>query len=50
MYRWDFLNGRWVPYLKRALLLKPCFNGPLNGGKVKMFQGRLGIIISSMCL
>lgn len=34
MNRQDFITGRWVPYLEHALLIKPCFNGPLNGGKV----------------
>lgn len=43
MNRRDFLGGRWVPYLERALTMKPCFNGSFNGGKVQMFEGRLGI-------
>lgn len=34
MNRQDFITGCWVPYLESALLIKPCFNGPLNGGKV----------------
>lgn len=34
MNRRDFLSGRWVAYLERALIIKPCFNGSINGGKV----------------
>lgn len=34
MNRQDLIMGRWGPYLEHALLIKPCFNGPLNGGKV----------------
>ena len=34
MNRRDFLSGRWAPYLERALVIKPCYNGALNGGQV----------------
>lgn len=34
MNRRDFLSGRWGPYLERALVIKPTFNGSLNGGMV----------------
>ncbi|KAG0616552.1 hypothetical protein M758_5G124600 [Ceratodon purpureus] len=34
MNRRDFMSGRWAPYLERALIIRPCFNGSLNGGKV----------------
>jgi L-arabinokinase len=37
MNRRDFMSGCWVPYLERALIIKPCFNGSLNGGKVLVF-------------
>ena len=37
MNRRDFMSGRWVPYLERALIIKPCFNGALNGGEVLNF-------------
>ncbi|PUZ59232.1 hypothetical protein GQ55_4G024000 [Panicum hallii var. hallii] len=34
MIRSDFLAGHWKPYLLRALTLRPCYNGPTNGGEV----------------
>jgi len=34
MIRSDFLAGHWKPYLLRALTLRPCYNGPINGGEV----------------
>ncbi|CAK9216976.1 unnamed protein product [Sphagnum jensenii] len=34
MNRRDFLSGRWVPYLERALVIRPSFSGPVNGGEV----------------
>eukprot|EP00850_Spirogloea_muscicola_P019500 SM000192S04895 [mRNA] locus=s192:52862:62216:+ [translate_table: standard] len=34
MRRRDFFDGTWAPYLSRALTIKPCYNGPLDGGKV----------------
>lgn len=34
MFRRDLLTGHWTPYLKRALCLKPCYNGGINGGEV----------------
>jgi L-arabinokinase len=34
MNRRDFLSGRWVPYLERALVIRPNFSGPVNGGEV----------------
>lgn len=37
MNRRDFLSGRWGPYLERALVIKPTFNGSLNGGMVGDF-------------
>ncbi|KAG2614045.1 hypothetical protein PVAP13_4KG375902 [Panicum virgatum] len=33
MIRSDFLTGHWKPYLLRALTLRPCYNGPINGGE-----------------
>jgi hypothetical protein len=50
MNRRDFLSGRWVPYLDRASVMKPCFDGSLNGGKVRIFQGQLGINTSLVLL
>ncbi|XP_043713454.1 L-arabinokinase-like [Telopea speciosissima] len=34
MIRRDLLTGRWKPYLERALSLKPCYEGSINGGEV----------------
>ncbi|KAJ4959558.1 hypothetical protein NE237_026669 [Protea cynaroides] len=34
MIRRDFLTGRWKPYLDRAVSLKPCYEGGINGGEV----------------
>uniref|UniRef100_F6H9P4 L-arabinokinase n=1 Tax=Vitis vinifera TaxID=29760 RepID=F6H9P4_VITVI len=34
MIRRDFLTGRWIPYLERAISLKPCYQGGSNGGEV----------------
>lgn len=34
MIRRDFLVGRWIPYLSRALMLHPCYDGGINGGEV----------------
>ncbi|XP_052200216.1 L-arabinokinase-like [Diospyros lotus] len=34
MVRRDFLTGQWSPYLKRAVSLKPCYEGGFNGGEV----------------
>ncbi|XP_031382671.1 L-arabinokinase-like isoform X2 [Punica granatum] len=34
MIRRDLLTGRWKPYLERALTLKPCYEGGINGGEV----------------
>ncbi|XP_020691925.1 L-arabinokinase isoform X2 [Dendrobium catenatum] len=34
MIRRDFLAGQWIPYLSRALMLHPCYDGGINGGEV----------------
>ncbi|XP_057821160.2 L-arabinokinase isoform X2 [Cryptomeria japonica] len=34
MIRRDLLTGHWIPYLARALKLKPCYDAPINGGEV----------------
>lgn len=34
MIRRDLLNGHWLPYLDRALSLRPCYEGGVNGGEV----------------
>ncbi|KAJ4963559.1 hypothetical protein NE237_023498 [Protea cynaroides] len=34
MIRRDLLTGRWKPYLERAVSLKPCYEGAINGGEV----------------
>ncbi|XP_042495779.1 L-arabinokinase-like [Macadamia integrifolia] len=34
MIRRDLLTGRWKPYLERALSLKPCYEGGINGGEL----------------
>ena len=34
MIRRDLLTGHWKPYLLRAITLQPCYDGPINGGKV----------------
>lgn len=34
MIRRDLLTGHWTPYLERALSLKPCYEGGINGGEV----------------
>lgn len=34
MIRRDLLTGHWKPYLQRAITLQPCYDGPINGGKV----------------
>ncbi|GKV37775.1 hypothetical protein SLEP1_g45765 [Rubroshorea leprosula] len=34
MIRRDLLTGHWKPYLERAISLKPCYEGGINGGKV----------------
>ncbi|XP_058211903.1 L-arabinokinase [Rhododendron vialii] len=34
MIRRDLLTGRWKPYLERAISLKPCYEGGINGGEV----------------
>ncbi|KAM0837823.1 hypothetical protein ACQ4PT_061373 [Festuca glaucescens] len=34
MIRRDLLTGHWKPYLLRALTLKPCYDGQINGGEV----------------
>jgi len=37
MMRSDLLNGVWEPYIKRAMDLKPCYDGGINGGEVCLF-------------
>ncbi|KAL6501857.1 D-arabinose 1-dehydrogenase (NAD(P)(+)) [Orobanche gracilis] len=34
MIRRDLLTGHWSPYLERAISLKPCYEGGVNGGEV----------------
>ncbi|KAG1332002.1 L-arabinokinase [Cocos nucifera] len=34
MIRRDLLTGHWTPYLERALTLRPCYEGGINGGEV----------------
>ncbi|XP_077238581.1 L-arabinokinase-like [Tasmannia lanceolata] len=34
MIRRDLLTGHWIPYLERAVSLKPCYEGGINGGEV----------------
>ncbi|KAF2283531.1 hypothetical protein GH714_011857 [Hevea brasiliensis] len=34
MIRRDLLTGHWKPYLERAVSLKPCYEGGVNGGEV----------------
>ncbi|KAK9265993.1 hypothetical protein L1049_012493 [Liquidambar formosana] len=34
MIRRDLLTGQWLPYLERAVSLKPCYEGGINGGEV----------------
>ncbi|KAE8665247.1 L-arabinokinase [Hibiscus syriacus] len=34
MIRRDLLIGHWKPYLERAISLKPCYEGGINGGEV----------------
>ncbi|KAF5936407.1 hypothetical protein HYC85_027536 [Camellia sinensis] len=33
MIRRDLLTGQWKPYLERAVSLKPCYEGGINGGE-----------------
>ena len=37
MTRRDMLSGCWIPYLERAVSLKPCYEGGTNGGEVFIF-------------
>ncbi|CAN1324152.1 ARA1 [Linum perenne] len=34
MIQRDLLVGHWKPYLERAISLKPCYEGGINGGEV----------------
>lgn len=34
MTRRDMLSGCWIPYLERAVSLKPCYEGGTNGGEL----------------
>ncbi|XP_047325934.1 L-arabinokinase [Impatiens glandulifera] len=34
MIRRDLLTGQWKAYLERALCLKPCYKGGINGGEI----------------
>ncbi|XP_059634505.1 L-arabinokinase-like [Cornus florida] len=34
MIRRDFLTGNWAPYLMRAVSLKPCYEGGINGSEM----------------
>ncbi|XP_026458266.1 L-arabinokinase-like [Papaver somniferum] len=34
MIRRDLLTGHWAAYLERAISLKPCYEGGINGGEV----------------
>lgn len=37
MIRRDLLTGHWLPYLERAISLKPCYEGGIDGGEVLLF-------------
>lgn len=37
MIRRDLLTGHWKPYLERAISLKPCYEGGINGGEVAAY-------------
>ncbi|KAK7856429.1 l-arabinokinase, partial [Quercus suber] len=37
MARRDMLSGCWIPYLERAINLKPSYEGGTNGGEVFNF-------------
>ncbi|KAL5559262.1 hypothetical protein UlMin_035473 [Ulmus minor] len=34
MIRRDLLTGHWKPYLERAISLRPCYEGGINGGEM----------------
>ncbi|KAI5659279.1 hypothetical protein M9H77_28072 [Catharanthus roseus] len=34
MIRRDLVTGQWAPYLKKAINMKPCYEGAVNGGEV----------------
>ncbi|CAN4085020.1 unnamed protein product [Withania somnifera] len=34
MIQRDFLTGCWAPYIERAITLKPCYDGGVNGGEL----------------
>lgn len=38
MIRRDLLNGCWAPYIERAITLKPCYDGGVNGGEVSLLS------------
>lgn len=50
MIRRDLLTGRWKPYLERAISLKPCYEGGINGGEVfcSCFDGTSTLLIASL--
>lgn len=35
--RRDLLAGRWAPYIKHAISLRPSYNAGTNGGEVSKF-------------
>lgn len=37
MIRRDLWTGNWKAYLDRALTLRPCYQGGIDGGKVTIF-------------
>lgn len=53
MIRRDLLTGHWKPYLERAISLKPCYEGGINGGEVPSlfleFCDQLYILILHLC-
>lgn len=46
MIRRDLLTGHWKPYLERALSLKPCYEGGINGGEVCFLCLLLSVAVS----
>lgn len=54
MIRRDLLTGHWRPYLERAISLKPCYEGGINGGEVStssfLFLEILFLQCSCICI
>lgn len=48
MIRRDLLTGHWQPYLERAISLRPCYEGGINGGEVPtVFFSGISLLIKS---